>query len=83
MVTRTGQKKRGQISRTPKKMILIGAEGKNKTELTYFKEFNRKQLAYTIKSAKGNSTDPKNIVTDMISSITREDLNYAEGDLAF
>ena len=83
MVTRTGQKKRGQISRTPKKMILIGAEGKNKTELTYFKEFNRKQLAYTIKSAKGNSTDPKNIVADMISSITREDLNYAEGDLAF
>lgn len=83
MVARAKQKKRGQISRTPKKMILIGAEGKNKTELTYFKEFNQKQLAYTIKPAKGNNTDPEKIVADMISSVNREELNYAEGDLAF
>ena len=83
MVTRAKQKKRGQISRTPKKMILVGAEGKNKTELTYFKEFNRKQSAYAIKPAKGNNTDPEKIVADMINSVAREELNYSEGDLAF
>ena len=52
MVARAKQKKRGQVSRHQKKLILIGAEGKNKTELQYFQQFNRTQDRYTIKRQK-------------------------------
>ena len=83
MVARTKQKQRGRISRNRKKMILIGAEGKNETELTYFKAFNRKQKTFTVKAAKGNSTDPKGIVEDTANSVKREELDFEEGDPAF
>ena len=83
MVARAKQKKRGQVSRHQKKLILIGAEGKNKTELQYFQQFNRTQNRYTIKPAKGNTTDPENIVEDMIKSIKHEELAFDEGDLAY
>ena len=83
MVARVKQKERGKVSRSPKKMILIGAEGKNETEITYFKEFNRQQNSYTIKAAKGNSTDPKGIVEDTANSVKREELDFSEGDRAF
>ena len=83
MATRVKQKERGKVSRSPKKMILIGAEGKNETEITYFKEFNRKQNTYTIKAAKGNSTDPKGIVEDTVNSVGHEELDFSEGDMAY
>lgn len=83
MVARAKQKKRGQVSRHQKKLILIGAEGKNKTELQYFQQFNRTQDRYTIKPAKGNTTDPENIVEDMIKSIKHEEMDFDEGDLAY
>ena len=83
MVARVKQKERGRVSRNRRKMILIGAEGKNETEVTYFKEFNRKQKTYTIKAAKGNSTDPKGIVEDTVNSVIHEELDFAEGDMAF
>jgi len=36
MVKRVEQKKRGKLTRRRKKIILIGAEGNNKTERNYF-----------------------------------------------
>lgn len=83
MVARTGQKQRGKIGKKRKKLILIGCEGKNKTEKNYFKEFNQRQKKYTIQSAKGNRTDPRGIVEDTISSIEKEELQLEDGDLAF
>lgn len=41
MVRHTGQKKRGKVSKSRKKILLIGTEGKNKTEKNYFSHFNR------------------------------------------
>lgn len=83
MVARTGQKQRGKIGKKRKQLILIGCEGKNKTEKNYFKEFNQRQKKFTIQPAKGNRTDPKGIVEDTISSIDKEELQFADGDMAF
>ena len=57
--------KRSQIlkKRRERKLIIVAAEGNNKTELTYLKEFNQLQKEYRIIPAKGNNTDPENIVT--------------------
>ena len=83
MVKRTKQKSRGIATRKQRKLVLIGAEGKNKTEIMYFREFNHVQKTYMIKAAKGNSTDPEGIVKDTIKSIRLEELNFKEGDMAF
>ena len=41
MVKRSAQKQRGRNERSTKRFILIGTEGKNKTEIGYFNQFNR------------------------------------------
>ena len=41
MTTRVRQKKRGQTTRRRAKILLIGAEGDNKTETNYFNSFNK------------------------------------------
>ena len=46
--------------RIPKKKIIIAAEGKNKTEKTYFSNFDNGKKSYSISFAKGNYTDPVN-----------------------
>lgn len=64
---RAKQVKRRLKHRTEKNIILIGAEGKNKTEKMYFTELgNEFRDRYLIKFAKGNSTDPVGIVKDTI-----------------
>lgn len=83
MVARTKQKRRGQARKTQKCIILIGCEGKNKTEQNYFKEFNQTQNNYIIQPASGNSTDPKGIVKDTINSMKKSKMEPKEGDLAF
>ena len=55
-----------QRKRTP--FVIIGCEGK--TEKTYFNNFRSKKCI--IKFAKGNSTDPKGIVQDLINYINSE-----------
>lgn len=79
MVARTKQKQRGKVTKNRKTLILIGCEGKNKTEKNYFTEFNRTQKKYMIKPASGNSTDPKGIVEDTVVSMGK----FEEEDLAF
>lgn len=41
-----GQKRRKLNSRLDKKLILLGVEGKNSTEASYFLNFNRLQNAF-------------------------------------
>ena len=76
------QVKRGERHREEKSVILIGAEGKNRTERIYFRELakahNRK---YVVRFAKGNSTDPIGIVKDTIKDYEKECTD--EGDMAF
>lgn len=64
------QRKRNKNDRQRKSFVIIGCEGKNKTEKNYFKNFKSKKC--NIKFAKGNSTDPKGIVQDIVNYINSE-----------
>ena len=66
-----------------KKIILIGAEGKNRTEQLYFRELSRTQDMYHVVFSKGNETDPMNIVRKTAGTASKEDLQYDDGDIAF
>lgn len=80
MVRRATKKKQQQ--RKSKKVLVLAAEGSNKTEKTYFNEFNSKQQEYRIIHARGNNTDPVKIVQDAINSAEKEELDYDYGDRA-
>lgn len=84
MVRHTGQKKRGKVSKSRKKILLIGTEGKNKTEKNYFSHFNRMpENDYVIRFSTGNNTDPEGIVDNTVDTVKKEELNFKDGDLAF
>lgn len=85
MVRRAEQKKRGRLTRKRKKIILIGAEGKNKTEKNYFQKFNRLHGEYVVRFAKGNDTDPLKIAKSVYATSLKdeEDLHFDEDDCAF
>lgn len=81
MVRKVDQKKRGKVSRKTKKIILIGAEGKNQTERKYFKAFNQVQSEYKIMAGKGNNIDPVGVVEDLLKSAKQEELDLKDGDM--
>ncbi len=84
MVKRQGQKKRGIPKYTRKKIILLGVEGDNKTERHYFNHFNRLQAKYVIRFAKGNETDPVNIVANLARDIEQAGTDsFTRGDIAY
>ena len=55
--------------RYPKKTILIAVEGNNKTEKTYFSNFENGKKSYNITYARGNNTDPLNLVRMLIKEV--------------
>ena len=74
--------KKQQKKRKTKRVMVLAAEGTNKTEKTYFNEFNSRQTQYRIIPARGNNTDPEKIVQDAINSAKKEELDYEYGDRA-
>ena len=58
-------KKRKTRNRQPKKILLINAEGKNKTEKNYFHSFVSDSLA--VHFCGGNDTDPVNMVKKLVA----------------
>lgn len=84
MAKRRSQKKRGVQKYTRKKIILLGVEGDNQTERKYFNHFNRMQNKYVIHFAKGNETDPVNIVANIKRDILKAGPDsFTKGDIAF
>lgn len=81
MVRRAVQKSRGQNRHQRKCIILIGAEGTNKTERIYFRNFNRIQQKYHVQIATGNATNPVGIVADIKKN--RDKMDFQNDDLAF
>ena len=75
-------KKRGQVTRKRKPVILISTEGKNKTEEIYFNNFKRNKN-YSIIYSKGNYTDPVNMVNALQSGIKKMELQKRYGDKAY
>lgn len=75
-------KKRGQVKRKRKPVILISTEGNNKTEEIYFNNFKRNKK-YSIIYSKGNYTDPVNMVDTLQKDIKKMELQKRYGDLAY
>ena len=71
-------KQRNSNTRTPKRILLIKAEGKNKTEINYFNNFKSDTINVVL--AKGNETDPENMMQQLVKQYNSDDLD--DDDLA-
>ena len=69
--------------RKTKSKIIIAVEGKNKTEKTYFSNLDNGKKDYSISFAKGNYTDPINLVKMLIIEMNKLDINLISGDKAY
>lgn len=69
--------------RKQKSKLLIAAEGKNKTEKTYFSNFEDGKKTYNITYARGNNTDPLKLVKMLIKEIDELKLDLQDDDVAY
>ena len=69
--------------RKQKNKILIAVEGKNKTEKLYFGNFDDGKKDFSISFAKGNYTDPLNLVKMLIKELDKIGLDLTDGDEAY
>ncbi len=69
-------------TRERKRIIVVGAEGNNKSEIQYFHELEKKQNKYHFILAPGKATDPERIVRKTANKAKQENLDYNHGDLA-
>lgn len=75
-------KRRNTGDRKRKSLILLSAEGKNKTETQYFTDMAR-ALNLNIRFAPGNYTDPVHMVTALKKACEEHGLGAEPGDKAF
>ena len=85
MADRKFQKKqRNSVKRVRKPVMLITAEGKNKTEQLYFSSFQSQHGKYSVKFIKtGNETDPEGMFKALDAYWKRNDLSEKYGDKAY
>ncbi len=69
--------------RKQKNKIIIAVEGKNKTEKLYFNNFDNGKKSYSISFAKGNYTDPLNLVKMLIEEMKKIGVDLSDGDRAY
>ena len=74
---------RRKFIKQPKNTILIAVEGSNKTEKLYFNNFNHRDNNYILKIAKGNTTDPLNMVKSLICEIEKLGIDINLGDKVY
>ena len=74
-------KQRNTGSRKRKKVVLISAEGKNKTETFYFSDFSNDDTSVVF--ASGNATDPVNMAHNLVSAFKHYEMDKTLGDAAF
>ena len=82
MVSRAKKVRKNKITKFRKSLLVIGTEGDNKTEELYFRELERKQGKYHVIFARGNETDPVNIVKNTAKAAKKEEISIKKGDLA-
>lgn len=75
---RLEQRKRNCNKRKIKSIIVIGCEGKNKTETMYFKNFSTRECI--IKFSTGRHTDPVGMAKDLVDFLKKEDIKKEYGD---
>lgn len=74
-------KKRNTSARKRKCIFVISTEGKNKTEKLYFKQLNNDKVR--IHFSKGGSTDPVNMISELVGECERIDFDPSLGDKAY
>lgn len=79
---RNKRKERNSFRRARRPIIFLVAEGKNKTETLYFRDFGQ-DVNRIIKFAPGNHTDPVNMVNELKSYIAENDFSQDLGDKAY
>lgn len=78
------KKKRNDVRRQRKPVIVIAAEGRNKTEYAYFASFREQHGKYVIRLANtGLDTDPKGMLNCMDSYWKKNELSTKDGDKAY
>ena len=78
------KKKRDIVRRQKKPVMIITAEGKNKTETLYFNSFREQHGRYTIRVVKtGHDTDPAGMLKSMETYWVNNDLSEEDGDKAY
>ena len=82
MVRHIPQKPRGKHRKRERKLILLAVEGRrNKTEIGYFRQFNREQKEYRINFVSCNETDPIHLVKKAETAWQSEKCDAEFGDL--
>src|SRR5574344_1461264 len=78
------KKKRNDVNRQKKPVILITAEGRNKTEKQYFNSFQEKHGKYVIRFANtGLETDPYGLLKAMEKAWKKNELSEKDSDKAY
>ena len=81
--TRKISKDRVGKIRQPKNTVIIAVEGTNKTEKIYFNNFDTGNQSYSIVIARGNDTDPLNLIYSLANEIKKRGLDLDNGDKAY
>lgn len=77
------KKKRNDVKRKRKPVMLITAEGRNKTERQYFNSFQDQHGKYSIRFATGLETDPVGMLKAMEKAWKKKELSEKDGDKAY
>jgi len=77
------KKKRNDVKRKRKPVMLITAEGRNKTEKQYFGSFQEQHGKYSIRFATGLETDPVGMLKAMEKAWNKNELSEKDGDKAY
>lgn len=77
------KKKRNDVKRKRKPVMLITAEGRNKTEKQYFNSFQDQHGKYSIRFATELETDPVGMLKAMEKAWKKNELSEKDGDKAY
>ena len=77
------RKKRNDVKHKRKPLMLIVAEGKNKTERQYFSSFIDQHGKYNIRFVTGLETDPVGMFKAMDKAWNKNELSTKDGDKAY
>lgn len=78
---RLNLRERNRGTRKRKSIVVIGSEGKNRTENLYLRNFSSRECI--IKFSTGNSTDPIGMLNDLKRFIESEDISTEYGDKVY
>ncbi len=82
MVKRIKKVTKSKATRERKKIIIVGTEGDNQTEIQYLRSLEKRQKQYHFIFAPGRDTDPIGILRNTIRKADDEEISPRTGDLA-